>query len=79
MIQPEEHEPESVPLVLMVHTATNAQINSAIDKIAKLACVKRPPRLIRVETFSSMNTLHHDRGHHRPLPGSFSRFLMPRR
>jgi homoserine dehydrogenase len=51
VIQPEEHEPESVPLVLMVHTATNAQINSAIVKIAKLACVKRPPRLIRVETF----------------------------
>jgi homoserine dehydrogenase len=53
VIQPEEHEPESVPLVLMVHTATNAQINSAIDKIGKLACVKRPPRLIRVETFSA--------------------------
>jgi homoserine dehydrogenase len=51
VIQPEEHEPESVPLVLMVHTATNAQINSAIVKIAKLDCVKRPPRLIRVETF----------------------------
>ena len=27
------------------------QINSAIDKIAKLACVKRTPRLIRGETF----------------------------
>ena len=53
VIQPEEHEPESVPLVLMVHTASNAQIHSAIDKISKLACVKRPPRLIRVETFSS--------------------------
>ena len=52
VIQPEEHEPESVPLVLMVHTATNGQINSAIDKIGKLACVRRPPRLIRVETFS---------------------------
>jgi homoserine dehydrogenase len=53
VIQPEEHEPESVPLVLMVHTATNGQMNSAIDKIAKLDCVKRPPRLIRVETFSA--------------------------
>jgi homoserine dehydrogenase len=51
MIQPEEHEPDSVPLVLMVHTATNAQINSAIDKISKLPCVKAAPRLIRVETF----------------------------
>jgi homoserine dehydrogenase len=54
MIQPEEHEPESVPLVLMVHTATNAAINTAIDKIAKLPTVKRPPRLIRVETFSPL-------------------------
>ena len=52
VIQPEEHDPDSVPLVLMVHNATNAQINSAIDKISKLACVKGPPRLIRVETFS---------------------------
>jgi len=52
VIQPEEHEPESVPLVLMVHTATNGQMQSALDKISNLPCVKRPPRLIRVETFS---------------------------
>jgi homoserine dehydrogenase len=52
VIQPEEHDPDSVPLVLMVHTATHAQINSAVDTISKLSCVKRPPRLIRVETFS---------------------------
>ncbi len=39
-------------LLLIKHTAANAPINSAIDKIAKLACVKRPPRLIRVETFA---------------------------
>jgi len=43
---------ETIGAELMVQTATNARINSAIDKIAKLACVKRPPRLIRVETFS---------------------------
>ena len=52
VIQPEEHEPDSVPLVLMVHTATNAQMHSAIDRISKLACVKRPPHMIRVETFA---------------------------
>ncbi|HEX4085659.1 MAG TPA: homoserine dehydrogenase [Chthoniobacteraceae bacterium] len=52
VIQPEEHEPESVPLVLMVHTATQGQINCALDRIAKLNCVRRPPRMIRVETFS---------------------------
>jgi len=51
VIQPEEHEPESVPLVLMVHTATHGQIHAAIGKIASLECVKRAPRLMRVETF----------------------------
>ena len=52
VIQPEEHDPNRVPLVLMVHTATNAQINAAVDRIAKLPCVKDTPQLIRVETFS---------------------------
>ena len=52
VIQPEEHEPDSVPLVLMVHTATNAQMSAAIDRIGKLPCVKRPPNMIRVETFT---------------------------
>jgi homoserine dehydrogenase len=53
VIQPEEHEPDAVPLVLMIHDASNAQMRSAIDRIAKLACVKRPPKMIHVETFSS--------------------------
>ena len=52
VIQPEEHEPDAVPLVLMVHDASNAQMSAAIDRIRKLECVKRPPRMIRVETFS---------------------------
>lgn len=53
VIQPEEHEPDAVPLVLMVHDASNAQMDSALDRISKLACVKRPPRMIRVETFNA--------------------------
>lgn len=53
VIQPEEHEPDAVPLVLMIHDASNAQMRSAIDRIAKLACVKRPPKMLRVETFNS--------------------------
>lgn len=53
VIQPEEHEPDAVPLVLMVHDASNAQMRGAIDRISKLACVKRPPKMIRVETFNS--------------------------
>ncbi len=52
MIQPEEHEPDSVPLVLMVHDASHAQMRGALDRIANLDCVKRPPRMIRVETFN---------------------------
>jgi len=53
VIQPEEHEPDSVPLILMVHTATNGQMHTALEKITQLPCVKRPPRMIRVETFSA--------------------------
>ncbi len=53
VIQPEEHEPDAVPLVLMIHDATNAQMRDAVDRISKLESVKRPPRLIRVETFAA--------------------------
>ena len=53
VIQPEEHEPDAVPLVLMIHDATHAQMSEAVDRIAQLESVKRPPRLIRVETFAS--------------------------
>jgi homoserine dehydrogenase len=49
VIQPEEHEPDSVPLILMVHDATHLQIRTALERIGKLPSVKRPPRMIRVE------------------------------
>jgi homoserine dehydrogenase len=52
VIQPESHEDESVPLVLMIHDATNAQMNQALAGIEKLACVKAPPCIFRVETFA---------------------------
>ncbi len=52
VIQPEEHESDAVPLVLIIHDATNAQMNLAVERISRLECVKRPPRLIRVESFS---------------------------
>jgi homoserine dehydrogenase len=53
MIQPEsEEEGSMVPLVLMLHTATNAQISNALERISALDCCKRPPRMIRVEHFS---------------------------
>jgi hypothetical protein len=52
MIQPETHEGEFVPLVLMVHGATQGRMNAAIERIACLECSKSAPRMIRVETFA---------------------------
>jgi homoserine dehydrogenase len=51
VIQPEGHEGESVPLILMIHDATNADMRRALDKIGRLSAVKAPPAMIRVESF----------------------------
>ena len=51
VIQPEGHEGEVVPLILMIHDATNAAMNKALAKIAKLPVVKGKPVMIRVESF----------------------------
>jgi len=51
VIQPEGHEGESVPLIFMIHDASNASVARALAKIARLAAVKAPPVLIRVEDF----------------------------
>jgi homoserine dehydrogenase len=51
VIQPEGHEGRSVPLILMIHDATNANMTRALDKIGKLAAIKAPPVMIRVESF----------------------------
>ena len=51
VIQPEGHEGESVPLILMLHDATNAAITRALAKIGALPVVKAPPVMIRVENF----------------------------
>jgi homoserine dehydrogenase len=51
VIQPEGHEGESVPLILMIHDATNAAMNKALSKIGLLGVVKEKPVLIRVENF----------------------------
>jgi homoserine dehydrogenase len=50
IIQPEGHEGESVPLILMMHDAPNAALTKALAKIAKLPVVKAPPVMLRVET-----------------------------
>ncbi len=53
ILQPEsEDEGSAVPLVMMLHRATNAQIQKALDRIASLDCVKKPTRMIRVEHFA---------------------------
>ena len=51
VIQPEGHEGESVPLILMIHDAPNAAMTKALAKISRLAVVKAPPVMIRVENF----------------------------
>ena len=51
VIQPEGHEGESVPLILMIHDAPNAAMKKALAKIAKLPAVKAKPVMIRVENF----------------------------
>ena len=50
VIQPEGHEGESVPLILMLHDAPNSAMCKALTKIAKLPPVKSKPVMIRVET-----------------------------
>lgn len=51
VIQPERHEGESVPLILMTHDATNAKMAQALAKIGRLSALKGPPVMIRVENF----------------------------
>ena len=51
VIQPEGHEGESVPLILMIHDAPHSAMHQALRKISRLSVVKAPPKMIRVEPF----------------------------
>ncbi len=51
IIQPEGHEGEIVPVILMIHDAPNAAMAKALAKVAKLGVVKGEPVMIRVESF----------------------------
>jgi homoserine dehydrogenase len=51
ILQPESDEGEIVSLVLMIHRASHSQMKEALDRIRVLDCVKKPPRMIRVEHF----------------------------
>ena len=50
VIQPEGHAGESVPLILMLHSAPNAAMRKALAKIAKLPVIKGNPVMFRVES-----------------------------
>jgi homoserine dehydrogenase len=52
VIQPEGHEGESVPLILMLHDAPNGAVTKALKKIEQLPVVKGKPVMLRVEDFS---------------------------
>jgi homoserine dehydrogenase len=51
VIQPEGHEGESVPLILMIHDEPNSAMRKALAKVSQLAVVKASPVMIRVESF----------------------------
>ncbi len=52
IVQPEGHEGESVPLILMTHVASRAAMDKACAAIAKLPETKGPARLLPVEDFA---------------------------
>ena len=49
MIQPEDHEEDEAPIVLMLHYATFGTMKAALAEIAELDCVRNEPVLMRVE------------------------------
>jgi len=49
IIQPEGHEGDIVPVILMLHDAPNAAMQKALAEIARLPVVKSKPVMIRVE------------------------------
>jgi len=51
VIQPEGHEGDSVPLILMIHDASNAAMAKAMHNIGRLPVVKEKPVMLRVESF----------------------------
>jgi homoserine dehydrogenase len=51
VIQPEGHEGEVVPLIMMLHAAPHAAMHRALVEIRQLDVCKADPIMIRVETF----------------------------
>jgi homoserine dehydrogenase len=51
VFQPEGHEGESVPLILMLHDAPNGAVSKALREIGRLSIIKGDPVMLRVEDF----------------------------
>ena len=51
IIQPEGHEGDAVPLILMVHDAQIQAMQQAVKRICRLKVVHGAPQVIRVENF----------------------------
>lgn len=49
MIQPECHDTDCVPIVLMTHAAKEADVVKALEEIESFDITRQVPRLIRVE------------------------------
>ena len=52
IIQPEGHEGDVVPIILMLHDASNRAMSRALAQISRLRVVKGAPVMIRVENFA---------------------------
>lgn len=53
VIQPEGHEGDTVPLIIMLHDAPEKEFAAALVEIAKLEAVKETPMRLRVEDFAA--------------------------
>ena len=52
VIQPEDHEEEYAPIVLMLHFAPFGKVRDALAEISEMDCVRHDPVLLRVEDLS---------------------------
>ncbi len=49
VIQPEDHDEEYAPIVLMLHFAPFGKVREAIDEISAMDCIREEPIFLRVE------------------------------
>ena len=49
VIQPEDHDEETAPIVLMLHYAPFGVVSEALAEISSMDCIREEPVLLRVE------------------------------